>query len=112
MTTSDDQDSEPRQLHLWAMGDPHVGRDLHFGRESLADALRQSEFGGEDGGPPFEGDFAICVGDFSGEQGVPKDPEGEEIVRQFGVLKNHRREQIYSICGNHDRSGKDEPEAW
>jgi hypothetical protein len=94
------------------MGDPHVGRDLHFGRESLADALRQSESGGDDGGPPFDWDIAVCVGDYSGEHGVPRDPEGEEIVRQFGVLKNHRREQIYSVCGNHDRSGKDEPDGW
>ena len=94
------------------MGDPHVARDLHFGRESLADALRQSESGGEDGGPPFDWDFAVCVGDYSGEHGVPQDPEGEEIVRQFAVLKNHRREQVYSICGNHDRSGRDEPDGW
>jgi len=48
----------------------------------------------------------------SGSQGVPKNEEGEEIVRQFGVLEKHPREAVYSVCGNHDRSGLDEPEAW
>ena len=42
----------------------------------------------------------------------PKDPEGEELVRQFGVLKQHHREDIYDLSGNHDRSGLDEPQAW
>jgi len=43
---------------LWAFGDAHVGTDLKRGnRESLADALRQSEFGGEEGGPPFDWDI-------------------------------------------------------
>ena len=48
----------------------------------------------------------------SGAQGLPKDEEGQEIVRQFGVLTRHRREQIYDLSGNHDRSGLDEPQAW
>jgi hypothetical protein len=29
---------------------------------------------------------------------------GREIVRQYSVLKQHRREQIYNIAGNHDAS--------
>jgi hypothetical protein len=28
------------------------------------------------------------------------------------VLERHRREQIYDLSGNHDRSGLDEPQAW
>jgi hypothetical protein len=48
----------------------------------------------------------------SGGQAVPEDPEGEEVVRQFGVLTQHRREAIYNVCGNHDRSGLAEPQAW
>lgn len=36
---------------------------------------------------------------------LSKDLEGEEIVRQFSVLKHHRREDIYDLSGNHDRSG-------
>ncbi len=57
----------------------------------------------------FDWDIALDLGDISGEVGLPKDPEGEEIVRQFGMLKQHRREQIYDLSGNHDRSGLDEP---
>lgn len=99
-------------FNLWAFGDAHVGTDLRYGRSSLAEALRTSEGGGERGGPPFDWDIAIDIGDLSGGQDVPHDPEGEEVVRQFGVLRQHRREAIYSICGNHDRSGLAEESAW
>jgi hypothetical protein len=94
-----------RQLRVWAFGDAHVGTDACHKRESLADALRQSETG-------FDWDIAIDVGDNSGGQAVPDDTEGREIVRQYAVLKQHRREQSYGVCGNHDRSGLDEPAAW
>jgi len=98
---------------LWAFGDAHVGTDKRFGRRSLADAISQSEFGGSEGGPSFPWDIAIDVGDMSGAQySLPDDAEGEEIRKQFSVLSKHRREDIYSVCGNHDRSGLSEPEAW
>jgi Calcineurin-like phosphoesterase len=100
------------KFNLWVFGDVHVGSDLKRGRESLADALRVSEQGGDQGGPSFEWDIAVDVGDMSGGQTVPEDEEGEEIVRQFGVLQEHHREAIYNLCGNHDRSGLDEPAAW
>lgn len=101
-----------KEFNLWVFGDAHVGTDLERGRESLAEALRMSEQGGDSGGPAFDWDIAIDVGDMSGGQSVPEDGEGREVVRQFGVLKKHRREAIYSVCGNHDRSGLDEPPAW
>jgi hypothetical protein len=101
---------DKHQFQLWAMGDAHVGRDLEHGRKSLAEALHQSEFGGAEGGPAFDWDIAVNVGDYSGEHGSPKDWEGEEIVQQFSVLRQHRREQIYSVCGNHDRNALDEPQ--
>ncbi|NOY82278.1 MAG: hypothetical protein GXP31_14865 [Kiritimatiellaeota bacterium] len=97
---------------LWVFGDAHVGTDLKHGRESLACALRTSEQGGDQGGPAFDWDAAIDIGDMSGGQSVPQDPEGEEVVRQFSVLEKHSREAIYSVCGNHDRSGLKEPPAW
>jgi hypothetical protein len=99
-----------KSFQVWCMGDAHVGRDIKHGRESLAEPLQQSEHGGDDGGPAFDWDIAINVGDYSGEIGLPQDPEGQEIVRQFSVLKKHPREAIYSVCGNHDRSGLDEPD--
>ncbi|GBE67241.1 hypothetical protein MFM001_37030 [Mycobacterium sp. MFM001] len=103
--------SEP--LHVWAFGDAHVGTDKQFGRHSLAEAISQSEFGGSEGGPAFAWDLAIDVGDMSGaHHSLPDDAEGQEVRRQFSVLRKHRREDVYSVCGNHDRSGLAEPEAW
>jgi len=89
-----------------------VGTDLRFGRESLADAIRQSEQGGSEGGPPFQWDVALHLGDFSGSQTPPDDAEGREVVRQFGALSEHRREDFYCLVGNHDASGVDEPCQW
>ncbi len=101
-----------KTLNLWVWGDAHVGTDLKRGRTSLSDALALSEFGGQDGGPPFDWDLAIDVGDMSGGQHVPQDDEGEEVIRQLSVLKKHPREAIYNVCGNHDRNGLAEPDAW
>jgi hypothetical protein len=97
---------------LWAFGDAHVGTDLKKSRHSLYEALRHSEQGGDRGGPSFNWDIAIDIGDMSGGQSVPDDGEGREVVRQFAALEKHQREDIYSICGNHDRSGLDEAPAW
>ena len=99
-------------FRLWATSDPHVGTDLRRGRESIADAIRDSEQGGKLGGPAFDWDIALMLGDFSGSQTTPDDVEGAEIVRQFGALRKHRREDIYEVVGNHDASGPDEPTQW
>ena len=98
-------------FNLWAFGDAHVGSDLKHGRESLATALMQSEQKTNET-EPFSWDLAVNVGDLSGEQGLPTDAEGQEIVRQFSILKKHDRHDIYSVCGNHDRSGLKEPSGW
>ncbi len=98
---------QSRTFRLWLFSDAHVGTDKANGRDSLATALEQSE--GESG---FDWDIALDLGDLSGAQGTPKDEEGQEVVRQFAALKSHRREQIYDLSGNHDRSGLDEPQAW
>jgi len=101
------RDVPPRTFRVWIFADAHVGTDKAHGRESLAIALRQSE-----SVPGLEWDIALDLGDLSGAQGTPQDEEGQEIVRQFGVLRRHRCEQIYDLSGNHDRSGLDEPQAW
>jgi hypothetical protein len=97
----------PGIFRVWVFADAHVGTDKTHGRESLATALRQSE-----GATGFDWDIALDLGDLSGAQGTPQDGEGKEIVRQFNVLRQHRREQIYDLSGNHDRSGFEEPQAW
>ena len=101
-----------KRFNVWAFGDAHVATDKKHRRESLAEAIAQSEFGGAEGGPAFDWDIALDVGDMSGAQAVPNDEEGPEIVRQFAALRKHRREDIYSLCGNHDRNGLNEAQAW
>ena len=97
-------------FNLWATGCAHVGTDLRIsGRESLAEAIRQSERGGDEGGPPFDWDIALHLGDLSGSQTPPEDAEGEEVVRQFAASEKHAREHFYNLVGNHDASGPDEP---
>lgn len=99
-------------FNLWAFGDSHAATDLKSDRESLAEVIRDSEHGGKEGGPPFDWDIAVDVGDMSGAQVLPNDEEGKELTRQFRALEKHRREDIYSVCGNHDRSGLNEPPGW
>jgi hypothetical protein len=112
------------EFHLWVFSDAHVATDKAVSEairnglefvppvgypESLANALRQSEFGGELGGPSFRWDIALDLGDNAGLWDLPDDRQGKEVVRQFGVLRDHRREQIYPIAGNHDASPGDAP---
>lgn len=92
------------KLNIWASGCAHVSADLAEGRASLGDAIQQAE-------RDFDWDIAINVGDFSAAFGLPTEEEGRAITRQFGALQTHRREDIYTICGNHDRNAPDEPVA-
>lgn len=89
-------------LNAWAAGCSHVHSDLRQGRRSLAEALEQSEFGGSEGGPPFDWDVMLHLGDTCASQGLPTDDMAMAIIEQFAVLKKHRREQIYDIAGNLD----------
>jgi len=107
-----DEGRQPRQFRVWACGDSHVGTDLRFKRESLADAIRQSESGGDEGGPPFDWDIAIHVGDLSGNQSSPDDDEGQAVLKQFAATRKHRREDFYNLAGNHDASGPGEETQW
>jgi len=100
---------------VWVFSDPHVGTDIKKGYESMAEAIRQSESAqtGHNSSPEFDWDIAICLGDFAGGFDAPSDEEGAEVVRQFSALKSHRREQIYSIAGNHDAAKHNEPnQSW
>jgi hypothetical protein len=101
-------------LRLWAFSDAHVGSDRRYGRrESLVEAIQQSEFGTPDRAPSFEWDIAVDLGDQSGAQHLPDDDEGAEVVRQFMKgLREHKREDVFSVCGNHDRSGIDAEKNW
>ncbi len=99
-----------RTFRLWATSDAHVGTDRRQGRESLADAIRQSE--GRRGEASFAWDIALHLGDFSGNQGSPHDDEGAEVVQQFSAARSHVREQFYCLAGNHDATFASEETQW
>jgi Calcineurin-like phosphoesterase len=118
------QRAEAATFHLWVFSDAHsmtdkaVSAAIRNGMEfvppvgypeSLANALRQSENGGQEGGPAFRWDIALDLGDNAGLWEIPGDDQGREVVRQFSALGKHRREQIYSLAGNHDASPPDAP---
>ena len=105
----------------WARGRSDCGREAthpwartwrRANRRSLAEAILQAENGGAGGGPPFEWDIMLDIGDLSGSQTPPGDEEGEEVVRQYSVSTHHPREDFYNIVGNHDASGPGEPCQW
>ena len=78
-------------FRLWVSGCSHVGTDLRrAGRESLAEAIRQAENGGHEGGPPFDWDIALHLGDTSGSQTPPDDEEGLEVVRILAAASEYR----------------------
>jgi hypothetical protein len=122
-----DKRKEPGTFNLWVMSDAHVSTDkavsvaIQHGLvgftpppvrpDSLATALQQSESGSPIGGPSIPWDIALNLGDYAGYWDPPEDGQGREIIRQFGVLKQHRRELIYDLAGNHDASPPDAPES-
>jgi len=103
---------QPRQFNVWATSCAHVPADIRRGRESLARVIRQSE-GNEPGAPAFDWDINIDAGDLSAHQQPPGDRDGQELIRQYRALKNHRREQVYNVPGNHDAPYYDHvPGSW
>ena len=99
-------------FRVWACGCCHIHSDLHHGRRSLGEAIEQSERGGEEGGPSFDWDIMLNLGDLSGTQGPPQDADGPPVVEQLCAGHNHRPEQIYCLLGNHDASGPKEEVQW
>jgi predicted phosphodiesterase len=89
-----------------------MSTDLLYGRRSLADAIAQSERGGGDGGPSFDWDVMVHLGDLVGRQGTPDDEEGQMVLGQFLSSEKHAREHFYNVLGNHDASGPEEPTQW
>src|SRR5262249_25033489 len=97
---------EAKRFHLSVTNEPHARTDKAANEghqpgvvglrpppvraESLATALRQSEEGGAFGGPPFNWDIALNLGDYAGFWDAPEDEQGREVVRQYSVLKRHR----------------------
>lgn len=101
-----------KRFNVWACGCCHIHSDLAHGRRSLAEAIEQSEEGGAEGGPAFDWDIMLNLGDFSGTQGPPTDADGPPVVEQMRAGRRHRLEQIYPLLGNHDASGPGEETQW
>lgn len=99
-------------FRVWAGACSHVHSDLEAGRRSIAEAIEQSERGGTKGGPAFDWDIMLHLGDISGTQTPPADADGPPVVEQLLSAKNHRIEQIYHLLGNHDASGPGEETQW
>ena len=106
------ENAEMTTFNLWVTACAHVHSDLKEGRQSMAEAIAQSEFGGAHGGPPFDWNIMLHLGDISGTQAPPKDADGPPVVAQLDSGKKHRIEQIYPLLGNHDASGPGEETQW
>ena len=104
--------SDRKEFRLWAAGCAHVHTDKGHGRLSLADAITDSENGGDEGGQSFDWDIMVHLGDLKGNQGTPDDEDGREVLRQFSASRKHPREHFYNVLGNHDASGPDESQQW
>lgn len=100
------------KLRIWVGGCSHLSTDLRFGRESLKNAILDSERGGDEGGPRFDWDLMLHLGDLKGDQGTPTDHDGELFLHQLSAAREHGREHFYNLLGNHDASGPDEPTQW
>lgn len=99
-------------FNVWVTACAHIHSDLRHGRRSLAEAIEQSESGGALGGPPFDWDIMLQLGDISGTQAPPADADGPPVVAQLHAGRKHGRELIYDLVGNHDASGPAEPTQW
>jgi hypothetical protein len=106
-TTQPDTPPGPA-IKWWAIADPHIQTDLP-GYRSLENALRDSKYGGDQGGESFEFDFATAAGDWTGNQQCPGDDDGLDIIDQWnGAGEDPSR--FYGVIGNHDAGETDN--AW
>jgi hypothetical protein len=96
-------------FRLWAAACSHIHTDLKQGRRSIAGPIAQSEFGGAEGGPSFDWDILLHLGDISGTEAPPTDADGPPVVEQLVSAKKHRIVQIYHLLGNHGSLLKQEP---
>jgi len=105
-------------FNIWVGSDPHVTVDTLHGVEPMRLAFRQSEgfwsflpkYEVKAGGipPAFDWDLMLLAGDLTSSQFPPRDGEGRIFVDQFEALRHHRREDVFTLAGNHDGSYYDE----
>ena len=102
------EEKSAQKFQVWATSCCHVPADIKRSRESLGNAIRQSE-----GPGGFDWDIMIDAGDLSASQFPPIDEDGHELQIQYRALTKHRREQVYNVQGNHDAPYYDHgPGSW
>ena len=94
--------SDASAFNLWVTGCSHLSTDLPHGIRTLEDAITDSECGGDEGGEAFDWDIMLNLGDIKGDQGTPTDENGEQFLDQISSAREHGREHIYNLLGNHD----------
>ena len=117
---ANDPEATDSTFNIWLASDPHVTVDTLHGVETLRLAFRQSEgfwsflpqYEQNAGGipPAFDWDLMLLAGDLTSSQWPPRDGEGEIFAEQFKALKHHRREDVFTLAGNHDGSYYDKGE--
>jgi len=86
------------QLIVWVFGCSHVTHDVSGGFNTVRDAIADAEAVGFD--------IAVNLGDVTG-LGLPSADDGAVWLSQVNSgLSSHIAEDIYSICGNHDRTAE------
>jgi hypothetical protein len=111
---------EAAVFNLWVISDPHVGTDkamstaVQHGMVGFTPPPVHMEIPGGGTAPIGERQCHRRAADPVGHRaqswrlrgvlGRPEDEQGQEVIRQYAVLTQHRREQIYNIAGNHDAS--------
>lgn len=83
---------------LWVTGCAHLPHDFAMGRAPISEAIYQSESGPN----PFNWDMMLFLGDFCSHPELPSEFDGRLAKQQLHSGKQHSREQIYCLQGNHD----------
>jgi len=82
----------------------HEVKDVSWGYRSLHQAIVDHTAAGWD--------IWLDHGDHDAGQQPPGDAEGQIVLNEFASMTPAQRASVYSISGNHDRSGPYEPPAW
>lgn len=93
------------KLAVWIFGCPHEVKDTRKGYRSLHTAIQDSL-------NSFSWDIALDLGDHDASAHPPLDASGQVVIDEFASLSPSQRAAVYSVCGNHDRSGPLEAPAW
>ena len=104
---------KPHEVTIWFVLD---GDKLYIGtanvnRQWVRNVQKTPKIRLSMGGEAFDGNARFLTDRAEHERAMAA-IRHKYCVRQFAALKKHRREQIYDLGGNHDRSGLNESQEW